>query len=308
MGSWTPASPPSGPAGEVEVPTPSAALPALGRLGTAAALLRENPLTLAGTVIAAGLLVLGVFGALLAPYDPVQVEPSFRLQPPGAQHLMGTDNFGRDVLSRVLAATRLDLFIATVSVGLAFVVGVALGAVSGYYRGALDHAVMRPTDILQSFPPFILAIGLAAAFGGGVSNILYVVAIIQVPIYTRLVRADFLSARERAYVEAAVCAGCRGWQIIAAHLLPNTLPPLLVQVAINMSWAILNSAGLSFIGLGVKPPTPEWGVMIREGAEFMVTGEWWLALFPGLAIFLAILSFNLIADGVRDLLDPQLRR
>jgi peptide/nickel transport system permease protein len=285
-----------------------AALPAFGRLGTVAALLRENPLTLAGIVIAAGLLVAGVFGTLLAPYDPVQVEPSVRLQAPGAQHLMGTDNFGRDVLSRVLAATRLDLFIATVSVGLAFVVGVALGAVSGYYRGTLDHAVMRLTDILQSFPPFILAIGLAAAFGGGVANIVCVVAIIQVPMYARLVRADFLSARERAYVEAAVCAGCRGWQIIGAHLLPNTLPPMLVQVAINMSWAILNSAGLSFIGLGVKPPTPEWGVMIREGAEFMVTGEWWLALFPGMAIFLAILAFNLIADGVRDLLDPQLRR
>jgi peptide/nickel transport system permease protein len=279
-----------------------------GRFRTALALLGENRLTLGGILIAGTLLVMGVLGSALAPHDPIQVDPAIRLQPPGARHLMGTDNFGRDVLSRVLAATRLDLLIATVSVGLAFVVGVALGAVSGYYRGALDHGVMRLMDILQSFPPFILAIGLAAAFGGGVANIVYVVAIIQVPVYTRLVRGDFLSARERAYVEAALCAGCRGWQVIAVHLLPNSLPPVLVQVAINMSWAILNSAGLSFIGLGVKPPTPEWGVMIREGAEFMVTGEWWVALFPGIAIFAAILSFNLIADGVRDLLDPQLRR
>jgi peptide/nickel transport system permease protein len=308
MRSWTPASPPDRSAPEVEQPTERVARPADGRLDTAVAVLRENPLTLAGVVIAAALLALSVLGPLLAPWDPVQVEPSIRLRAPSAPHLMGTDNFGRDVLSRVLSATQLDLLIAIVSVGLALVVGVTLGAASGYTRGALDHVVMRLMDILQSFPPFILAIGLAAAFGGGVANIIYVVAIIQVPVYARLVRSDFLSARERAYVEAAVCAGGRGWQIVAAHLLPNALPPLLVQAAINMSWAILNSAGLSFIGLGVKPPTPEWGVMIREGAEFMVTGEWWLALFPGLAIFLAILSFNLIADGVRDLLDPQLRR
>jgi peptide/nickel transport system permease protein len=208
----------------------------------------------------------------------------------------------------VLVATRLDLVIAVVAVGLSLVIGIALGAVSGFYRGPLDHVIMRAVDVLQSFPPFILAIGLAAALGGGVVNIIYVVAIIQIPVYTRLVRADVLSARERPWVDAAVCAGCGPRHVILGHILPNTLPPIVVQAAINMSWAILNAAGLSFIGLGVKPPVPEWGVMIREGAEFIVSGEWWLTLFPGLVIFLAILCFNLIADGLRDILDPHLRR
>jgi peptide/nickel transport system permease protein len=278
------------------------------RLDTPLYLATRNRLTLLGFIIAIGLLLTALLGPHLSSYNPVLPDPASRLQAPNAVHWLGTDNFGRDILSRVLAATRIDLFIAIVSVGISFVIGVTLGAVSGYYKGPLDHIIMRLIDIQQSFPPFILAIGLSAALGGGIVNIIYVVAIIQVPIYTRLVRGDILSAKERPYVDAAFCSGCKNWQVILFHLLPNTLPPILVQVAINMSWAILNSAGLSFIGLGVRPPVPEWGVMIREGAEFFVHGEWWIALFPGLAIFLAILCFNLIADGFRDILDPQLRR
>lgn len=295
-------------AGEAEGVARPSAPASRGRAAEAWGLVLGNPLSALGVALMAGLLVLAVAGPALTPYDPVATDPGARLMRPGARHLMGTDNFGRDVLSRVLVATRLDLFIAVTAVGTSLAVGVVLGAASGYYRGVLDQLVMRGMDIMQAFPPFILAIGLAAAFGAGVANIIYVVAIIQVPIYTRLVRGDFLSARERPWVEAARCAGCRGPEIIAVHMLPNTLPPVLVQAAVNMSWAILNAAGLSFIGLGVKPPTPEWGVMIREGAEFVVSGEWWLALFPGLAIFLAVLAFNLIADGLRDLLDPHLRR
>jgi peptide/nickel transport system permease protein len=278
------------------------------RLDTPLYLITRNRLTSLGFMIAIVLLITALLGPYLSAHNPIQPDPANRLQAPNAFHWLGTDNFGRDILARVLTATRIDLFIAIVSVGISFVIGVTLGAVSGYYRGPLDHVIMRIIDIQQSFPPFILAIGLSAALGGGILNIIYVVAIIQVPIYTRLVRGDILSARERPYVDAAFCSGCKNWQVIVFHLLPNTLPPILVQVAINMSWAILNSAGLSFIGLGVRPPTPEWGVMIREGAEFLVHGEWWVALFPGLAIFLAILCFNLIADGLRDILDPQLRR
>jgi peptide/nickel transport system permease protein len=277
------------------------------RLDAAVWRVRRNPLTIAGFLLAAALIAVALAGPFVVPYDPVQLDPPSRLQPPSRAHPMGTDNFGRDVLSRVVAATGLDLGIAIVSVGLAFGAGLLLGCLAGYGGGVLDHGIMRVVEVVQSFPPFILAIGLAAALGGGLANIVYVVALIQVPVYTRLVRADILSARGRPWVDAAVCAGCSGWQLVLLHILPNTLPPVLVQVAINMSWAILNAAGLSFIGLGVKPPTPEWGVMIREGMEFAVSGEWWVPLFPGLAIFLAIFCFNLIADGLRDILDPRLR-
>ena len=269
--------------------------------------IRSNPPTAFGFALAVLLVMLAVFGPALSPYDPATVDPASRLQGPSAAHWMGTDNYGRDILSRVLTATRLDLLIAFVSVGIAFSIGIVLGSVAGFYGGLLDNATMRIMDILQSFPPFILAIGLAAALGGGVLNVIYVVAIIQIPVYTRFVRADMLSAKSRPYVDAARCAGCRDWQVVVSHILPNTLPPILVQVSVNMSWAILNAAGLSFIGLGVKPPTPEWGVMIREGAEFMTSGHWWIALFPGLAIVITIFCFNLVADGLRDILDPRLR-
>jgi peptide/nickel transport system permease protein len=277
------------------------------RLDTPVYLVTKNPLTMLGFTIVIGLFAIALLGPYLISFDPVLPDSTNRLQAPNMDHWMGTDNYGRDILSRVLSATRIDLFIAIVSVGISFVIGVALGAICGFYKGLMDQFIMRLVDILQSFPPFILAIGLSAALGGGLINIIYVVAIIQVPIYTRMVRGDILSRKERPYIDAAFCVGSKNWEVILYHLLPNTLPPILVLVAINMSWAILNSAGLSFIGLGVRPPTPEWGVMIREGAEFFVRGEWWMALFPGLAIFLAILSFNLIADGFRDIFDPQLR-
>jgi peptide/nickel transport system permease protein len=277
-------------------------------LDTPLYLVTRNRLTLLGFLIATVLVVLAVGGPYMSSHDSNLPDPVSRLQSPNADHWMGTDNYGRDILARVLAATRIDLFIAITSVGISFLIGVVLGAICGYYRGFLNNLIMRVMDIQQSFPPFILAIGLSAALGGGMINIIYVVAIIQIPIYCRLVRGDILSAKEKPYVDAARCSGCKSWQIIVFHLFPNTLPPILVQVAINMSWAILNSAGLSFIGLGVRPPAAEWGIMIREGAEFTVTGEWWISFFPGLSIFLAILCFNLIADGLRDIFDPQLRR
>lgn len=293
--------------GPVSIGEPPRRVAVLRRIETAVWRLRRNPLTIGGVVLAGALVVLALAGPALVPWDPIQLDPAGRLRAPELAHPMGTDNFGRDVLSRVVAATRLDLVIAIASVGLGFTCGLLLGCLAGYRGGALDHGIMRLVDVAQSFPPFILAMGLAAALGGGLANVIYVVAIIQVPVYTRLVRADILSARGRPWVDAAVCAGCSGWQVVVLHILPNTLPPVLVQVAINMSWAILNAAGLSFIGLGVKAPTPEWGVMIREGMEFAVSGEWWVPLFPGLAIFLAILCFNLIADGLRDVLDPARR-
>jgi peptide/nickel transport system permease protein len=269
--------------------------------------IRRNPLTLFGLVVVALFVVVGLLAPLLAPYDPLVLSPVDSLEPPGGRFLFGTDQYGRDIFSRIIWAAQLDLFIALTSVGLAVVVGTALGALAGYYRGWADTLLMRVVDVVMAFPPFILAMGTAAALGAGVANIIYVVALIQAPIYVRLIRAEVMSARERPYAEAARCMGNSGPVIIFAHLLPNCLPPLLVQIALNLSWAILNAAGLSFIGLGVRPPTPEWGGMINEGMEFMMAGKWWMAFFPGAAIFITILAFNLLADGLRDVFDPRLR-
>jgi peptide/nickel transport system permease protein len=270
-------------------------------------LIRRNPLTLFGLVVVLLFVVIGLLAPLLAPMDPLALSPVDGLEAPGGRFLLGTDQYGRDILSRIIFATQIDLFIALTSVGLAVVVGTTLGAFAGYYRGWADTLLMRVVDVVMAFPPFILAMGTAAALGAGVANIIYVVALIQAPIYVRLIRAEVMSARERPYAEAARCMGNSGPVIIFAHLLPNCMPPLLVQIALNLSWAILNAAGLSFIGLGVRPPTPEWGGMINEGMEFMMAGKWWMAFFPGAAIFVTILAFNLLADGLRDVFDPRLR-
>ncbi len=270
-------------------------------------LIRRNPVTLFGFVVVMVFIAVGLFAPLIATHDPIALAPLNNLEGPSDQFWFGTDQYGRDVFSRIVYAARLDLFIALSSVGLAFAIGTTLGAFVGYYRGVWDTVLMRVVDVIMAFPPFILAMGTAAALGAGTANIIYVVALIQIPIYVRLVRGEILSARERPYAEAARCSGNSGPEIIFLHLLPNCLPPLLVQVSLNLSWAILNAAGLSFIGLGVRPPTPEWGAMINEGMQFMMSGRWWMAFFPGLAIFVTILGFNLLADGLRDVLDPRLR-
>jgi len=270
-------------------------------------IIRRNPLTLFGFINILLFVLFGLAAPLLATHDPLATSPLDALQPPNSDFLLGTDQFGRDIYSRMVYAARLDLFIAVASVGLAFTFGSFIGAVAGYYGGLLDLISQRVVEVLMAFPPFILAMGTAAALGAGTANIIYVVALIQAPIYIRLVRGEILSAKERPYAEAAIAAGNSSFQIIFLHLLPNCMPPLLVQVAMNLSWAILNAAGLSFIGLGVRPPTPEWGSMIFEGLNFMLAGKWWLFFFPGLAIFLTILAFNLLADGLRDILDPKLR-
>jgi peptide/nickel transport system permease protein len=270
-------------------------------------LIRRNPLTLFGFTVVLLFVIIGLAAPLIATHNPVLVSPIDSLEPPSGTFWFGTDQYGRDVFSRIVYATQLDLFIALTSVGLAVFIGAGLGAVVGYYRGALDTILMRVVDVMMAFPPFVLAMGTAAALGAGTENIIYVVALIQIPIYVRLIRAEVMSARERPYAEAARCMGNSGPEIIFGHLLPNCMPPLLVQVALNLSWAILNAAGLSFIGLGVRPPTPEWGSMINEGMDFMMAGKWWMAFFPGAAIFITILAFNLLADGLRDVFDPRLR-
>ena len=266
-----------------------------------------NPVTLIAVGLLLVLLVLAAFGPMIVPYDPLASDAGPALQPPTAAHWFGTDDLGRDVLSRVVAATRLDLVISVAAVGLSFAAGSALGAAAGYYGGWFDAISGRLIDTIMAFPLFVLAMGIMAAAGNTVQNVVYATAIINLPFYARLSRTEVMVRSKSGYVQAARLCGNRDWRILALVIVPNILPPLMVQASLNLGWSILNAAGLSFIGLGVRPPSPEWGIMVAEGAEFITAGQWWLALFPGAALMLAVFTFNLLGDGLRDLADP-LRR
>jgi peptide/nickel transport system permease protein len=265
----------------------------------------ENPLTLGAFVLFAGLLLLGAVGPWIVPHDPLATNTAKALSPPSAAHWFGTDQVGRDILSRVMAAARLDLGIALGAVALAFAVGSLAGACAGFYGGWVERVVSRLVDTIMAFPLFVLAMGIVAALGNTLANIVYATAIINVPFYARMARAEVNVRREAGFVDAARLAGNGPARVLARHLFPNALPPMMVQLSLNLGWAILNAAALSFIGLGVRPPTPEWGIMVAEGASFIVSGEWWVAAFPGLALMVAVFCFNLLGDGLRDLIDPR---
>ena len=269
--------------------------------------LAENPLTLAALLLLALLLGGAAFGPALVPFDPIETHTAVALQPPSATHWFGTDQLGRDIFSRVVVATRLDLLIAFSAVALSFAVGAVIGAAMGYFGGAFDRGVSRGVDVLMAFPLFALAMGVVAALGNSVSSVVYATAVINLPFYIRLTRAEVSVRRDLGYVEAARVGGSGHARILRVYLLPNVLPPLVVQASLNLGWAVLNAAGLSFIGLGVRAPTPEWGIMVAEGAQFIVSGQWWLAAFPGLALMLAVFCFNLLGDGLRDVVDPRSR-
>jgi peptide/nickel transport system permease protein len=229
------------------------------------------------------------------------------LQPPSWAHLAGTDQLGRDAFSRLIVATRLDLTIAVSAVGVSFALGAVIGSLCGYIGGGLDRAVGRFVDVLMAFPLFVLAMAMVAALGNRIENIVIATAIINLPFYIRFSRAEVNIRRNLGWVEAARACGDSHLSVVLRFLLPNILPAMAVQMSLNLGWAILNAAGLSFIGLGVTPPTPEWGIMVAEGARFISTGKWWLVAFPGLSLMLAVLCFNLLGDGMRDILDPRMR-
>lgn len=270
-----------------------------------AQLLRQEKLTLVGVGIVAMYLLVALLGPLLAPYDPAAINFEVQLSPPTWANPFGADNVGRDILSRLLVATRLDLALALGAVSGALVIGSLLGMVAGYAGGWVDEVLMRLMDVIQSFPAFILALGVVAALGQGLLNILLVVALINIPAYARLMRTQMVALRERPFVAAARLAGNSHPRIVLRHLLPNTLAPILAIASLNIGWAILTTAGLSFLGIGVQPPTPEWGQMIATGMTDLGTGVWWTSLFPGLALFLFVLGCNLVGDGVQRLIDPQ---
>jgi peptide/nickel transport system permease protein len=273
----------------------------------AAFILRGNPVTGIAAVSAALLTALAIFGPWIVPYDPIASDVAHALMPPSAAHLAGTDQLGRDVFSRIVVAARLDLAIAISAVGISFVLGAVIGALCGYAGGRLDRAVGRFVDVLMAFPLFVLAMAMVAALGNRVENIVIATAIINLPFYIRFARAEVNVRRNLGWVEAARACGESHVSVVLRFLLPNVLPAMVVQMSLNLGWAIINAAGLSFIGLGVKAPTPEWGIMVAEGARFISTGKWWLVAFPGLALMLAVLCFNLLGDGLRDILDPRQR-
>jgi peptide/nickel transport system permease protein len=286
-------------------PTPSsAALHVTGwrRLGL---LLWQEKLTLVGLLIVSIYLIIAITGPYIAPYDPTALDMSVMLSPPSPVHRFGTDNVGRDIFSRTLVATRIDIGLALGAVAVAIATGGTLGMVAGYAGGWVDETIMRCMDVLQSFPAFILALGVVAALGQGLLNIVVVVALINVPPYARLIRTEFLAARERQYAEAARLAGNSHLRIIFGHLLPNSITPVLAIASLNIGWAILTTAGLSFLGIGVRPPAPEWGQMIATGSEELITGVWWTSFYPGLALFFFVLGCNLVGDGIQRLLDPR---
>lgn len=260
---------------------------------------------LPAAVLLALLIAAAAAGPSLAPFSPLATSVPHRLEPPSALHWFGTDALGRDVFSRVLVAARIDLLAAAGAVALSALAGTPIGAACGYLGGRLDQWVGRVADVLMAFPLFVVAMALVAALGNSIGNVVLATAIINLPFYVRIARAEVAARRDAEYVRAARLGGAGEGRIVLTVLLPNMLPTLAVQVSLNLGWAVLNTTGLSFIGLGVRPPTPEWGALVAEGARYLLTGQWWVALCPSLVLVLAVFTFTLAGDGARDLLDPK---
>lgn len=279
-------------------PVPRLGVPFRNVLPAVSRLTRHSPGFVIGLVLIAVIVFLAIFGRFFTP-DPLVPNPDVILQSPSPSHPMGTDAFGRDVFARVVSAAGLDLVIALFAATIAFVGGSLVGAVTGFARGLVDDLVMRLVDILQSFPAFILAVGLTAMLGNTVRNVVIAIAIAYSPFFIRLVRSQMITAREAEYARAAKCVGNSPLRIMTYHLLPNCVGPAVVQATLCLGWAILDAAGLSFLGLGIRPPTAEWGVLVAEGTQYVNTGQWWISVFPGLMIVLAVFGFNLIGDRLR---------
>ena len=269
--------------------------------------MRRNPVSTAAIVVIFLLSLVALLAPLLEPYKPDVPDPMAVLSPPSWAHPLGTDSFGRAILSRIIDAPTLDLSIAFASTLVALAIGMVIGALSGYRGGWIDLLVLRLVDVLMAFPAFVLAMGITAALGNSIANVAIALSITQLPAYIRLVRGEMLRVRTLEYAEAAVSIGNTSSRVALVHLLPNCLPPLTVQATLAMGYAVLTMASLSFIGLGIAPPQSEWGSMTADGATYMSTGEWWLFVFPGIAIVVTVLAFNLVGDALRDLLDPRLR-
>lgn len=274
--------------------------------------LKKNKAALAGGILLFLFLTSALLAPYLAPHDPLAQDLYGRLKPPvwnlkgSWEHPLGTDDFGRDILSRILYGARISFQVGLISVGISLGFGLVFGALSGYYAGALDHLIMRFMDILLAFPGILLAILIVAVLGPGLFNAIIAIGIVGIPEYARIVRASVLVERHREYVQAARSLGARDLRILLQTILPNCFAPILVKTTLGFATAIVEAAGLSFLGLGAQPPMPEWGAMLNQ-AKALILRAWWVITFPGLAIFLSALGFNLLGDGLRDALDPRLK-
>ena len=271
--------------------------------------LKRNKMAVLGLIILIILVLLAVFADVIANYDNVVIKQNLahRLQGPSAAHWIGTDEFGRDIFARLVHGTRVSLQVGIVAVGISIVIGGILGAVAGYYGGKLDNTIMRIMDIFLAVPSILLAIAIVSALGPSIINLMLAISISSVPSYARIVRASVLSIRDQEFIEAAKAIGASNTRIIFRHIIPNSLAPVIVQATLGVASAILSTAGLSFIGLGIQPPAPEWGSMLSGGRQYL-RYAWWVTTFPGVAIMITILSLNLLGDGLRDALDPRLKQ
>ncbi|MDQ0163251.1 ABC transporter permease [Aeribacillus alveayuensis] len=266
----------------------------------------KNKLAFSGLIIMVVYAILALLAPLIAPYGPLEMHPDQMLSAPNSEHIFGTDQFGRDIFSRIIYGTQISLKVGTISVGISLILGVTMGVVAAYYGKWVDSLVSRTTDVLFSFPDILLALALMAVLGTSLTNVMIAIGIVYTPIFARLTRGSVLSIKNSLYVEAARSIGVSNLQIVLRHILPNVMAPIIVQATLSFALAILTEAALSFLGLGVEPDTPSWGIMLNEGKDFMETA-WWIAVFPGLAITLAVLSLNVMGDGMRDALDPHLK-
>ncbi|HKQ62500.1 MAG TPA: ABC transporter permease, partial [Candidatus Polarisedimenticolaceae bacterium] len=282
-----------------------------GRSPAAAAWRRlvASPAARAGLVMVVVFVAIAVLTPAMHSYEArTDANLTARLKAPTTAHPFGTDSLGRDIMVRVLHATRVSLGLAISAVAVAALIGAGLGFVAGYVRGRLDLVVMFCMDIVLAFPATLLAIAIVAMIGPGLRNSLFAISLVSIPAYARLSRSSVLALREQEFVMAAQSLGCTDWRVLLSHVVPNSLPPLIVQTTLSIAFAILEAAALGFLGLGAQPPTPEWGAMLADSYKYFTSGAWWVFCFPGAAIMLSVLGFNLLGDGLRDALDPRLGR
>jgi peptide/nickel transport system permease protein len=267
----------------------------------------RNRLSVVGLFFLLFVFILVILGPSLSPYDPLAIDFAVKLNPPSGRHLLGTDNFGRDLMSRIFSGARYTLLAAFVSVLIGLILGTPLGVFSGYLGRKTDLILMRTMDILLAFPPLLLAMAIVSGLGPSLVNASVAIGISYIPHFARMARSRAIHVRSMEYVQAAVAVGAPRIRILLSHVLPNCLTPIIVQATVYTGYGILWVAGLSFIGLGAKLPTPEWGLMIAEGRQYIISGEWWVTIFPGLFIMLGVTGFTLIGDGLREVLNPRLR-
>ncbi len=270
-------------------------------------LMMHNRLAMVGLLFIAGWIVLALLAPFIAPYAPNEPNLLAKLKSPSAEHWFGTDNFGRDIFSRILYGAQYTIWSGMVAVGISFCIGVPLGGIAAYYGGWIGNVIMRVMDMFLAFPALVLAMAIAASIGPGLLSAMIAVSVVGIPEYVRLMYGQTMLLREKEFVEAGRAIGLKDSIILYRHILPNALAPLIVRATLGIGFAILISSSLNFLGLGVKAPTAEWGAMIAEGRRYITSGEWWIVSFPGLAIATSIMGFNLLGDGLRDVLDPRLR-